>query len=393
VAEADATRRMGEYRRYITTLADAGLLDREIEFIPEDDDLVERKVNGSALTRPEISLLLSYTKAILKEELCNDVTSGDKTLASSVESAFPEELHQRFSDPIYAHRLKREIVATQLANEIVNRMGFTFVYRMRESTGATSTEIAKAYVAMREIFDLEAYFEQVEQLSETSSTQTQVWLMSEIMGLARRCCRWLLRNRRGALHPDVEIDHFSEGVRKIIHSFPDRLCGEPLAEWSERKCSTTEAGVPESLASFIAHAPDLHSCFAMIEAADGTGSDPEAAAGVYFQLRERLDLQWLRRQIAQLRVENHWQALSRENCLDDLDWQERALTVSILSSMQTGENAASAIDRWLALHDLSQKRWSAMLTDLHGGDSLDLPMCTVALRELLDWAQVASHRG
>jgi glutamate dehydrogenase len=393
VAGADATRRMGEYRRYISTLDDGGQLDREIEFIPEDEELIERKANGSALTRPEISLLLSYTKAILKEELCNDETSGDDTLVGAIESAFPQELNDGFSDPIYAHRLKREIVATQLANEIVNRMGFTFVYRMRESTGATTSEIAKAYVATREIFDLEARFEQVEQLSAPGSTEIQLKLMNEIMGLARRCCRWLLRNRRGALYPSLEIEHFSAGVEKVIESFLDRLSGQPLAEWSERKSSMSEAGVPESLAGFIAHAPDLHSCFAIIEAADETESDPKEAAGVYFQLRERLDLQWFRGQIAQLRVENHWQALSRENCLDDLDWQERSLTVSILSSMEAGEDTAKALDRWLLLQDLAQKRWNMMLTDLHSGDSLDLPMCAVALRELLDWAQVASHRS
>lgn len=391
VAEADATRRMGEYRRYISTLSDAGLLDREIEFIPEDEELAERMAGGKGLTRPEISLLISYTKTILKEELCCDETLSDDTLVGAVESAFPKELHERFLEEIYAHRLKREIVATQLANEIVNRMGFTFVYRMRESTSAASAEIAKAYVATRDIFDLEARFEEVEKLSTTVSTHTQVWLMSEIMGLTRRCCRWLLRNRRGALRPYIEIEHFSEGVRKITQSIPDQLTGQPLVEWSERKHAMSEAGVPESLASFIAHAPDLHSCFAMIEAADCTDSDPETAAGVYFQLGERLDLQWFRRQIAQLRVDNHWQALSRENSLDDLDWQERSLTESILSSMEPGENTALAIDRWLAHHDISGQRWNAMLSELHRGDSLDLPMCSVALRELLDWARVASN--
>ena len=130
----------------------------------------------------------------------------------------------------------------------------------------------------------------------------------------------------------------------------------------------------------------------MIEAAYATGCAPEAAARVYTELGERLDLQWFRQQLAQLRVDNHWQALSRENCLDDLDWQERALTVSILSSMESDEDTATAIDRWLALHDLSRQRWTAMLNELHGGESLDLPMCAVALRELLDWAQITSHR-
>jgi glutamate dehydrogenase len=82
--------------------------------------------------------------------------------------------------------------------------------------------------------------------------------------------------------------------------------------------------------------------------------------------------------------------LSRENSLDDLDWQERSLTESILSSMEPGEDTALAIDRWLAHHGISGQRWNALLSELHGGDSLDLPMCSVALRELLDWARVAS---
>ncbi|MCH7866892.1 MAG: NAD-glutamate dehydrogenase [Myxococcales bacterium] len=393
VAETQSTRRMGEHRRYISALSDAGLLDREIEFIPEDDELVERKAAGKSLTRPEISLLVSYTKAILKEEFCCDEISNDEIIVTAVESAFPQELNERFSEEIYTHRLKREIIATQIANEIVNRMGFTFVYRMRESTGASSAEIAKAYVATREIFDLEARFEEVERLGATTSTYVQVWLMGEIMGLARRCCRWLLRNRRGALRPSVEIEHFSEGIRRITETLPERLTGQPLAEWTERKKKVRAAGVPDSLASFLAHAPNLHSCFALIEAAGSTGADPEVAAGVYFQLGERLDLQWFRVQIAQLRVDDHWQALSRENCLDDLDWQERALTVSILRFMEVGEDPTEVIGRWLERHSPSAQRWNAMLTDLHSGDSLDLPMCSVALRELLDWAQTASHQG
>ena len=391
VAEAQATRRMGEYRRYISTLSDAGLLDREIEFIPEDDELVERKANGKALTRPEISLLISYTKAILKEEFCCDEISNDEVLSESVESAFPRELHQRFSQEIYNHRLKREIIATQLANEIVNRMGFTFVSRMRDSTGATSPEIAKAYVATREILGLEERFEEIEGLADVVPMYVQTWLMGELMGLARRCSRWLLRNRRGNLSPENEINHFTADIRNMLETLPDRLSGKPLAEWSERKGRLNEANVPESLARFVAHAPDLHASLAMIEAADCTGAHPELAAGVFFEIGERLDLQWFRNEIAGLRVENHWQALSRENGLDDLDWQERALTVSILHTMQPGDAIGTAIDRWLAQHAVAARRWNAMLNELHSSESLDLPMCSVALRELLDWAQTATR--
>ncbi|MCP5044102.1 MAG: NAD-glutamate dehydrogenase, partial [bacterium] len=392
IAENQATLRMGEYRRYISTLADAGQLDRQIEFIPEDEELVERKAAGKTLTRPEISLLVSYTKAILKEQFCCDEVASDPILAHSIESAFPSELLDRFSSSLASHRLQREIVATQLANEIVNRMGFTFVSRMKDSTGATSPEIAKAYVAAREIFDLEARFEAVERLGASVSSATQVWLVEELMKLARRCCRWLLRNRRGELQPSGEIDRFQPGIEKITEVLPRRLADQRRAEWTERKQRMSEDGVPDELASFVAQAPNLNASFAIVEASDRTGVDAEVAVGIYFQLGERLDLQWFRQQIANLRVENHWQALSRENCLDDLDWQERALTESILTTIDGGEAPATAIDRWLAQHRLSADRWAAMLTDLHSGDSLDLPMCTVALRELLGWSQTASHQ-
>jgi glutamate dehydrogenase len=391
LAEAQATRRMGEYRRYISALEAAGQLDRKIEFIPDDETLVERKANGKSLTRPEISLLLSYTKAILKEEFCCDAIATDPVLVTSVESAFPAELREIFSDEIYAHRLKREIIATQVSNEIVNRMGFTFVYRMQESTGASPADIAKAYVATREVFDLEARFRAIDELGATVKTEMQNWLNFELMGLVRRCCRWLLRNRRGILDPKTDIAYFAEGIARITQALPHQLKGQPLRDWAQRREEMIDADVPHDLASFVGHAPNLHACFGMIEAADTTNTEPEQAAGIYFALGECLDLQWLRDQITELRVENHWHALTRENALDDLIWQERSLTVSILNSASAGESPSKALDRWIEQYPAPYERWTTMQNDLRSSEVLDLPMCSVALRELLDWAQTASH--
>jgi glutamate dehydrogenase len=389
VAEAQATWRMGEYRRYICELCDSGQLDRQLEFIPSDEALIDRKAAGMALTRPEIALLVSYTKVILKQELCNDETADDEYLAQAIRSAFPPELLERFDAEIQSHRLRREIVATQLANDIVNRMGFTFVYRLNGSTGASTGEIAKAFVATREILGIEAQFREIESLEASVSIETQVELISEVMKLARRGSRWFLRNRRGRLETSDEISHFSPGARELARILPDCMAGAPRDEWSERHQNMINAGVPDGLASFVALAPHIHSCFAMIEAADQTGAPLNRVANVYFQLGESLDLRWFRVQIANLPVDNHWQALARETCLDDLDWQERALTISLLRTVGN-ESISEAIDRWKDLHSSYASRWAEILTDLHGGASLDLSMCTVALRELLDWAQAAS---
>ncbi|MDP6979344.1 MAG: NAD-glutamate dehydrogenase [Myxococcota bacterium] len=391
IADHQGLARMGEYRRYITTLVDAGQLDREIEFIPDDDALAERKAADKGLTRPEISLLVSYTKVILKEALCCDEIAQNPTLVDTMQSAFPPALVERFGEELAGHRLQREIVATQLANEIVNRMGFTFVSRLLESTGSTMPEIANAYAITRDIFDLEARFRQIESLSGRVESALQVSLMTALMGLARRGCRWLLRNRRGDFVAGNELDRFRPGSDEVERALPKALSGAPLHAWRKRKQQLREGGVPEELAAFVASAPHLHNAFAMIEAADRAGVGVDVALDVDFRVAERLDLQWLRGKIDALRIDNHWQARSRENCLDDLDWQERALTESILTTLSPDANAAGAIESWLELHDVPAKRWTQMLTDLHSAEPLDLPMCTVALRELLDWSQTASH--
>ena len=148
--------------------------------------------------------------------------------------------------------------------------------------------------------------------------------------------------------------------------------------------------MPEDLAYFLASTPHLHNAFAMIEAADCAGVEVEMALDTSFRLADRLDLDWLRDVIAALRVENHWQARSRENSLDDLDWQERALTESILASLHSDDDPEAGLEAWLERHALPVRRWNQMLTDLHGAENPDLPMCAVALRELLDWSQTAT---
>lgn len=391
IAEYRSLARMGEYRRYINQLADAGQLDREIEFIPDDEVLVERKTAGKALTRPEISLLISYTKVILKEVLCCDEIANNPILVQMMHSAFPEALVARLGDELAGHRLRREIVATQLANEIVNRMGFTFVSRLQESTGSTIPEIANAYAIVREIFDLEGRFREIEKLGARIDSETQVAMMTPLMGLARRGCRWLLRNRRGDLRAGSELERFRSRIERVERALPGALVGDPKEAWTRRCEALIQGGVPEPLADFIASAPHLHNAFSMIEAADRADIEVERALDVNFRLAERLEVQWLRERIGAVRVENHWQARSRENNLDDLDWQERALTESVLCRTAAAEDPTKAIDQWLERHALQRERWNQMLADLHSAEPIDLPMCTVALRELLDWSQMASH--
>ncbi|HAB65354.1 MAG TPA: NAD-glutamate dehydrogenase, partial [Pseudomonas sp.] len=159
-AERRAHESGSEYKRLITSLEADGLLDRALEFLPSDEVLAERANLGKGLTRPELSVLISYSKIELKEALLQSRVPDDAYLAREMESAFPQLLAEQYRPAMLQHRLKREIVSTQIANDLINNMGITFVQRLREATGLSAANVAGAYVIVRDIFHLPHWFRQ-----------------------------------------------------------------------------------------------------------------------------------------------------------------------------------------------------------------------------------------
>lgn len=163
-----------------------GKLDRALEFLPSDEELAERISAGQGLTRAELSVLISYSKIDLKESLLKSLVPDDDYLTRDMETAFPALLAEKFGDAMRRHRLKREIVSTQIANDLVNHMGITFVQRLKESTGMSAANVAGAYVIVRDVFHLPHWFRQIENLDYQVPADIQLTLMDELMRLGRR---------------------------------------------------------------------------------------------------------------------------------------------------------------------------------------------------------------
>ncbi|WP_197485616.1 NAD-glutamate dehydrogenase domain-containing protein, partial [Oleiphilus sp. HI0061] len=189
IALKDAMPRMEEYRRLINAMEASGKLNRELEFLPCDDDITERKSLDMGLTRPELSVLISYVKGDLKEELINSNLPDDDHLSDEIEVAFPQQIVKKYGAQLHDHRLRREIISTQVANDMVNHMGITFVERLKQSTGASSSSVALAYIIARDVFDLENIWGQIEDLDYLISSDLQYSMMAELMSLMRRACR------------------------------------------------------------------------------------------------------------------------------------------------------------------------------------------------------------
>ncbi|WP_148254362.1 NAD-glutamate dehydrogenase [Aidingimonas lacisalsi] len=377
---------MGPYRRFINELEASGHLDRELEFLPSDEALLERSQAGGGLTLPELSVLISYAKSVLKDDLIASDVPDDPYIRQHLERIFPQVLVERFKTEIYDHKLKREIVATQIANDLVDHMGIVFVRRLMDTTGNDRSDIARAYIIARDSFHLNEIWEQIEALDNQVESQVQYRMMLDLMRLLRRGTRWFLRQRSGLTTKD-SIEHFAPRLAQLQESLDERLRGGEREVWEARRAELVETGVPESLARSVTSSTNLYSGLGVIEAAKQSGEKIQRVAEVFYEIGHRLSLPQVIEQINSLSVQDSWQAQARETFRDDLDRQQLALTVSVLTMEGAPRDVEPRVEQWLTRHHSLYQRWCNLYEEIRSGSQGGYPLFAVAIRELVDLAE------
>ncbi|MCB1690631.1 MAG: NAD-glutamate dehydrogenase [Halioglobus sp.] len=392
LVEYQAESRATEYQRFIKDFSDTGRLDRALEFIPTDEEMLERRAQGKTLTRPELSVLVSYNKAALKEQLIDSELQHDACLTSALHHAFPPRLVELYPTEVQEHRLRKEIVATQIANDMINRMGLNFVLRQQKATGASVDDVACAYMAVMEIYQIPALWDQVEGLNHAVTAEAQMDMMLVLIGLVKRATRWLLRNRRRQLSPTALIAQFREGVEQLSVEFPPLLRGSTADHYKSLRRRYEEQGVDADLARTIAGTHYSYRALGIVEAALQAGASLIEVARVYFAIGEELQLDWFAAQILSAKIDTEWQAMARDSYLEDLEWQQRTLAMGALRYMDEDRELSHCMERWEAQEARLLTRWRQMLTELQAATLPDFAMLAVANRELLDLAQ-STARG
>lgn len=393
IATREAAGRLEEYRRLMASLEGAGLLDRQLEFLPDEETLNDRQVAGQGLMRPELCVLTSVVKADLKVSLTQSALPDDPALAGTIERVFPSQLVERFGKDLHQHQLRREIIATEIANDMVNAMGMTFVERLQQSTGAPVPAIALAYIIAQSVYRFEHWWRQIEALDYEVDSSLQLELMSELMRLIRRATRWLLRNRRSEMSIHAHLEQFAEHIDTIAADLPGHMGPKAADRWRQRYEKYANQGIPESLAGFIAGTGQMYSALSIVEASEETGRSLREVSECYYAIAERLELDWLSSAISRLAPRSHWQALARESFREDLGWQQRALTAGVLRCQEEDQSLEACIEQWAAYHAGLIERWWTMLADLKAQPQPEYPMFSVAIRDLLDLAQSTEHLG
>ncbi|MGY8868902.1 MAG: NAD-glutamate dehydrogenase [Pseudomonadales bacterium] len=374
-----------EYVRLMDRLEDEGRLDRALEFLPDNEALQQRQQAKLQLTRPELSVLISYTKAELKEQLTHTWITDDPYVKNEIKEAFPEQLVKRFPEAVQDHQLKKEIIATQVANAMVNHMGITFTNRMMETAGQSADQVAVAYLVARDVFELREIWEQIEALDNIVPTGVQQRMMVDLLRLMRRASYWLLRNvcNRGCFKVQEVINRFKPAVAEIRTSFTELLSGDLKTHWLGQCQKLIDVGIPEDLAARITCAERLYAALAISEVSDEVNQPILNTAEVDFWLGERLQLDWVSERIRQIEPENHWQLLAREGFNEDLNTQQSRLTRSVL--MSDSELSGQALAQsWLEKNEPGLKRWERVLGELRSTSDADSATFTVVIRELTE---------
>ncbi|HLS06028.1 MAG TPA: NAD-glutamate dehydrogenase [Wenzhouxiangella sp.] len=378
--EAMTRERLGADAHFISVLESRGVLDRDLEQLPDDEELRERMARGEGLVRPELALLLSYSKMSLYDDLLASDVPEDSYLSAELENHFPVQLRERFADLMPKHRLWREIIATRVTNSIINRMGASFVVRICEDTGASAATVAKAYTVAREIFDARAFWQRIESLDNQVPAKLQLEAQTEMWNVLRQATRRLITLPGGFnINISGQVEHFAPGIRQYREQLRDLLDDELRGMLDERKAELVEAGFAPDVAAEVAGLRFVQTAIDIVDEAHQQGSSVDAVARVYFSLFDRLGLKWLAGQVERLPVERQWHAHARGHLRDDLYRSHRQLTQRVLA--QCGEKPAP-VEAWLERHSAATGRTAELLEEMRSSGMHDFAVVQVAINGL-----------
>jgi len=390
LAEVNAASMLDVHARLMDGLEQAGVLDRALEALPDDETIAARKHDHLGLTRPELATLLSHSKIELYAQLLDSDVPEDPHLSAELECYFPDPLPDQFRDRMREHRLWREITATKVVNNIVHGGGSTFTFRLCEETGATASDIARCYSAAREVFRMREQWAEIEKLDNRVSAQTQSEMLLAGRRLLERGTRWLLRNRRRPLPIAETVEYFAPGAATLYDSVARLLAPVDAKPLAARADELREAGVPMDLSTRVAGLATMSSTFDIVEVSHETGLDVEAVAAVHFYLGSELQLHWVRDQIVALPRSDRWAALARAALRDDLSSLHRTLTSDVLEDGDADADVHELVDVWIAANPASE-RYIATLADVRLGRVYDLKTLPVVIREVRNLSGTYGH--
>ena len=380
LAERRLDNDLGFQRRLMQQLVREGTLDRRLENLPSDMELAERLKSGRTLTRPELCILLSYSKIALSRDLIETPIADDPYFVDRLVQYFPATMRERFRGDILEHRLKREIIVTDLTNTVVNRGGSAFVVRLEEETGRGPADIVRAFVAAESIYALAPLSARIDALDGRIEGTTQLDLYLAVQALLRDRVLWLLRHARLEDGLSVVIARFrpiAEEMRRLGAAVAGPERGARMAETAERLKAQK---VPDDLAAEMAALPLVAEATDIARVAEAARTPAARAAESFHAVGAYLRLDEIRARAEALKVSDTFDRLAIAAAIGTLGSAQRTLAGEALGT--PGGDVAS----WLAGPGQRLARAKGSIDEILAGGDLTASRLTVAAAQVRDLA-------
>ncbi len=392
VAQARGVKDIDSQGRFMRDLERRGKLDRAVEFLPGDEELRKRAQAGQGLTRPELAVLLAYAKLDLDAEINASGLPDEGYFASELAGYFPKAAVARFPDELAQHRLKREIVATVLANKIVNLAGPVFVHRMKETSSAPASRVARAFAVAEGAFGLSALKARIDLLDGTVPAALQTTMYEDVAEFLRRIGLWFLSNVPAAADLSEVVALYRGGVESLRGTFSTLVSPYELHDTQGRIKEMTDAGAQLDLADDVAALPLWGTAPEIAQLAHTRDLDIDLVAGAYFSVGAILGLDRVRGLAMRINAGEHWDRLAIRRIVDDLYAGQRALTAQVLKSFEgdrmdrTRADGAKAADAWAESRADLVDRTKTFLEELERTGDLSIAKLTLANSQIHELA-------
>ncbi len=386
--ELRAAKSLPVHAQFINDLERKHGVDRKIEGLPDEEEIEKRLHAGRGLTRPELSVLQAYAKIFFAKDLLDcDIPDLPEMQDYWLVDYFPQPLRKKYRKEILSHRLHREIVTTTMSSSLVNRMGPTFVKELMDKTGASCADVARAYLVVRDAFDIRAFWDRVESLDNKVPAQVQLEAMQRMATMMARETIWFLT--RLGRKPDLEKDtrDFGEGIATLQKSLGAIVPKDRALSIKQHTESGVADGLPRDLAKQIALISTMGAAFDIIRISMDRKIDLALTARVYFELGEYFHIDWLREQAKYMNADDRWSAEAQDGLIEELHSCQAGLTNHVIGQMgqkiKNGKlDKASIVESWVQTHCQQAQQLEPLFVDIRHAGNIDISMLIIAEQRL-----------
>ncbi len=380
--QASSRTGLSAFRDLMASLEETAGLNRRWEQLPTREDLRARRSRYVGLTRPELAVLLAFTKLDLQRRLLASPLCDAPELEPFLCDYFPDVVNQRFGSSVRQHPLRREIIAVELANRLIDTMGMTFLTRLARDTGRDPVDLVAAWTVAMAVCNGEDLLERLMARHTFLAANAELACRRIFEREVENATRWVVETHAEPIAPGVLIDRFEQPARSLLRSWPEL---QP-AEWRERHrteiARLVALGLNPTLADDLTRLTAAQDLLEIALIATALDRPPPDVAQAYLRVGALADLDWMRRALPAAAGEDRWEQRALGGLLEELLYARRQLCIDVLSCEQSGGDLDTCMDRYAEAHAAELARLRGIIADLKAAPRAAMAGMLVAMHEL-----------